>query len=128
MKALFTANLLSPNIKEEPSIENPRHHKVRRKSMICSVQVLALTCLEPKVAVSTFVYNLEHQSIGVMLSMCKMSVTEHPITRSCMRCVSTCDAMRTSLPHGVGESSGTHSCVPVQHEQNQSIIFLGMLL
>lgn len=86
---------------------------MRRKSTICSVQVWGATCSEPKVAVSTYAWNLECQSIGVMLGMRKIGVIDRPLMRSCMRLASTYEVVMTDLPRGVAASSGIRSFRPV---------------
>ena len=51
--AVLTTVFLSPNIIDAPSMGTPKHLRVLRGSMICSVQVCAAMCSDPKVAIST---------------------------------------------------------------------------
>jgi hypothetical protein len=55
---------------------------VLRRSMICYVAVLAATYSLPKVAVSTVLWSLLNQSIGVLLRRFKIPVTDLPLIRS----------------------------------------------
>jgi len=53
MAAESITDSLSPSTIVGPLIGTPRYRSVRCKSMTCSVHVLAATCSEPNVAVST---------------------------------------------------------------------------
>jgi len=81
MAAELITNSLSPSTIVGPLIGTPRYRSVRRKSMTCSVHVLAVTCSELNVAVSTVDCNFEHQSTGVLLSWWRMPVTDFPLIR-----------------------------------------------
>jgi hypothetical protein len=56
-----TTDLISPNIMAGVSMGTPRHQKVVRMSIACSVHVLVATNWDSHVAVLTAVCNLENQ-------------------------------------------------------------------
>jgi len=94
---------LSPNANNLPLIGTPGHSSVNWRSMICSVHVLAVTHSDPNVAVSTVECNLEYQSMGVWLNMCKMQVTALPLMRSLHRLASKNKVIIADFPFSFGE-------------------------
>ncbi len=90
MVALSTTDRLSPNRYVGPLTETPRYlNAARFPTMICSVAVLAETNSEPYVAVSTVLYFLEYQSKGVLLTKCRIPVTDLPVSISWYKFPST---------------------------------------
>jgi hypothetical protein len=65
MEAVLTTDSLSLNIMAAPFTGTPRYLSEVRWLMICSVQVLMAMYSEPKVAISTVLWSLEYQSMGV---------------------------------------------------------------
>jgi len=127
MTAELITDSLSPSIIVGPSTGTPRCRSARRKSMTCSVHVLAATCSKPNVAVSTVDCNLEHQSIGVLLSWWRTPATDLPLTRSWHRLASKCDVTVAGFPFGLGASKGVSSFASAQQVCSQSCILTGTL-
>ena len=76
MVELVTTDLLSPSMYALAMMGAPRYLRVIRRSMICSVAVLAAT----SVAVSRVACVFENQSVGVVLTKCSAAVTNFPVT------------------------------------------------
>ncbi len=76
MEAVLTTDSLSPNIMVAVSTVTPRYRKVFRRSMICSVHVLAAEHSDPNVAVSAVDCNFENWSMSVLLARCRIPVTD----------------------------------------------------
>ena len=126
MATELTTDSLSPSITVHPLIGTPRCQSDRRKSMICSAQVLATTCSEPNVAVSTVDCNFECQSTGVLLTWWRQPVTDLPLIRSWWRLASKCDVAVTSFPFGLGASKGISSLASAWQVCSQSHSLTGM--
>jgi len=120
MAAELITDSLSPSIVVGPLIGAPRHRSARRKSMICSVHVLAATHSEPNVAVSTVDCDLECQSTGVLLSWWRMPATDSPLMRSWCRLASKNDVTVPGFPFGAGAPKGISSFASAQQECSHS--------
>jgi len=126
MAAELITDSLSPSTIAGPSMGTLRCRIVRRKSMTCSVHVLAATCSKPNAAVSTVDCSLEHQSMGVLLSWWRMPATDFPLMRSWQRLASKNDVMVAGFPFGLGAPKGISSFASAQQEHSQSCILTGM--
>jgi len=126
MAAQLITDSWSPSTIVGPLMGAPRCRSTRRKSMTCSVQVLAATCSEQNVAVSTVDCDLEHQSTGVLLSWWTTPVTDLPLTRSWCGLASKNDVMVTGFPFGAGASEGISSLASAQQEHSQPCNLTGM--
>ena len=123
---MFTDSLL-PNIVVGPLTGTPTCRSATRKLMVCSARVLAATCSDPNVAVSTVECCFEHQSKGVLLTWCRMPETDSPLMRSWCGLAPKCDVMVTSFPFGLGASKGISSFASAQQVHSQSCILIGTL-
>ena len=82
MVELVMIDLLSPNMNCLLLIGTPRYIRVYLRSTIWSTAILAATNSDPCVPVSTVTCLLEYQSVGIPLTMWRMTVTELPVTKS----------------------------------------------
>jgi len=101
MAAELITDSLSPSTIVPPLTGAPSCRSARRKSMTCSVHVLAVTCSEPNAAVSTVDCNLERQSMGVLLSWWRTLATDLPLTMSWQRSASKKDVTITEPGSGL---------------------------
>ena len=89
MVELVMRDLLSLSMKLLLLIGTPRYIRVYLRSKIWLTSILAATKSDPSVAAFTVACLLEYLSVGVPLTMWRMTMTALPVTKSWCKFAST---------------------------------------